>query len=62
MTVTHVGYLWMEQLISIEFELITYITGLPSRGEDPAQFLEDNTKEKELAEKTKKKYGTERGS
>jgi hypothetical protein len=35
MAVTHGGYLWLEQLVSIDVELITYITGLPSRGEDP---------------------------
>jgi hypothetical protein len=29
---------------------------------DPAQFLEDKTKEKALAEEMKKKYDTERGS
>jgi hypothetical protein len=32
MTVTHEGYLWVEELISIDVELISYITGLPSRG------------------------------
>jgi hypothetical protein len=62
MAVTHGRYLWLEQLISIDVELITYITGLPSWGEDPTQFLEDKTKEKALAEEMKKKYGTERGS
>jgi hypothetical protein len=43
-------------------DLITYITGLPLRGEDPVQFLEDKMKEKELAEEMKKKYGIEMGS
>jgi hypothetical protein len=51
----------LEQLVS-DVELITYITWLPSRGQDPAQFLEDKTKEKALDEEMKKKYGTERGS
>jgi hypothetical protein len=36
MEVTHGGYLWLEQLVSIDVELISYITGMPSRGEDPA--------------------------
>jgi hypothetical protein len=62
MAVTHGGYLWLEQLVSIDVELIAYITGLPSWGMDPAQFLEDKTKEKALAEEMKKKYDTERGS
>jgi hypothetical protein len=50
MAVTHGGYMCLEQLVSIDIELIAYITGLPSRGEDPVQFLEDNTKEKALVE------------
>jgi hypothetical protein len=62
MEVTHGGYLWLEQVVSIDVELIAYITGLPSRGEEPMQFLEDKTKEKALAEEMKKKYGTKRGS
>jgi hypothetical protein len=62
MAVTHGGYIWLEQLVSIDVELIAHITGLPSRGMDPTQFLEDKTKEKALAEEMKKKYGTERGS
>jgi hypothetical protein len=30
MAVTHGGYLWLEQLVSIDVEFITHITGLPS--------------------------------
>jgi hypothetical protein len=62
MEVTHGGYLWVEEPVSIDVELIVYITGLPSRGESPVQFLDDKTKEKALAEEMKKMYGTERGS
>ena len=62
MVVTHGGYLWLEQLVSIYVELITYIKGMPSCGGDPTQFLEDKMKEKALAEEMKNKYGTERGS
>jgi hypothetical protein len=60
--VLHGGFLWMEQPISIDVELITTITGLPSMGENPAQYLDDKTKEKALAEEMKRTYGTERGS
>jgi hypothetical protein len=62
MEVTHGRYLWLEQLILIDVELIAYIIGLPSWGEDPAQFLEEKTKDKALAKEMKNKYGTERGS
>jgi hypothetical protein len=62
MPVTHGGYLCLEQVISIDVEIIAYITRLPSWGEEPTQFLEDKTKEKALAKEMKKKYGTERGS
>jgi hypothetical protein len=50
------------QAVSIDVELIVHITGLPSRGMDPAQFLDDKTKEKALAEEMKNKYDTERGT
>jgi hypothetical protein len=62
MAVTHRGYLWVEEPVSIDVELIVFITGLPSQGESPMQFLDDKTKEKALAEEMKKTYGTERGS
>ena len=35
---------------------------LPSRGENPTQYLDENTKEKEKVEEMKKTYGIERGS
>jgi hypothetical protein len=35
MAVTHRGYLWVEELVSIDVELIVYITGLPYWGEKP---------------------------
>jgi hypothetical protein len=33
MEVLHGGFLWMEEPISIDVELIAFITGLPSMGE-----------------------------
>jgi hypothetical protein len=36
--------LWLDKLISIVVELIAYITGLPSWGMDPTQFLKDKKK------------------
>jgi hypothetical protein len=62
MTVTHGGYLWVEEPVSIDVELIAFITGFPSRGESLVQFLDEKTKEKELVEEMKNTYGTERGS
>jgi hypothetical protein len=62
MAVLHGGFLWMEEPVSIDVELIAFITGLPSMGESPTQYLDDKTKEKALAEEMKKTYGTKRGS
>jgi hypothetical protein len=36
MVVLHGGLLWLEDLISIDIELIPFITGLPTMGESPA--------------------------
>jgi hypothetical protein len=57
MVITHGGYLWLEQVISIDMDLTAYITRLPTWGETPTQFLDDKTKEKALNEEMKKKYG-----
>jgi hypothetical protein len=62
MEVTHIGYLWVEEPVSIDVELISYITGLPYRGENPALYLDDKKKEKALAEDMENTYGIERGS
>jgi hypothetical protein len=58
MAATHGGYLWLEQIVSIDVDLIAYITVFPTRGETPAQFLDEKTKEKELDAEMKNKYGT----
>ena len=52
----------MEQTISIDVELITMITGLPSMGENLAPYLNEKIKEKALAEEMKITYAIERGS
>jgi hypothetical protein len=62
MVVTHGGYLWVEDLVSIYVELIAFIKGMSSRSESPTHFLDDKKKEKELDEDMKKTYGIERGS
>jgi hypothetical protein len=62
MVVTHGGDIWLYKLISIDVDIIAHITGLPSQGIDPTQFLDDKTKKKALAEEMKKKYGIDRGT
>jgi hypothetical protein len=52
----------VEEPILIDVELISFITGLPSRGENLAHYLDDKKKEKVLVEEMKKTYGTKRGS
>jgi hypothetical protein len=61
MVVTHGGDIWLDKLVSIDIEIIVHITGMPSWGMDPAQFLDDKTKNKSLAKEMKNKYGTDRG-
>jgi hypothetical protein len=61
MEITHGRDIWLENLVSIYVELIAHITGLPSQGMDPTQFLDEKTKDKELMEEMKKKFGTDRG-
>jgi hypothetical protein len=62
LALVHGGILWMDMMVSIDVDLIAEITGLPTDGENPTQYLDDKTKEKALAEEMKKTYGTERGS
>jgi hypothetical protein len=58
----HGGILWMDRPVSIDVDLIVEITGLPTDGEKPEQYLDDKTKEKSIADEIKNKYGTDRGS
>jgi hypothetical protein len=44
MAVLHGGFLWLEEPISIDVDLITFIIGLPSNDESPMQYLDDKTK------------------
>jgi hypothetical protein len=62
MEVTHDRDIWLDKLVLIDVEIIAHITGLSSRGMDPAQFINYKTKEKSLMEEMKKKYGTNRGT
>jgi hypothetical protein len=61
LVVLHGGFLWLDEPVSIDVEIISFIIGLPSNGENPAQYLDDKTKEKALTEDMKKTYGIERG-
>jgi uncharacterized membrane protein len=62
LAVLHGGILWLDELVSIDIELIAFTTGLPLDGEKPTQYLDDKNKEKSLAEEMNKTYGIERGS
>jgi len=52
----------MEEPVSIDVELIVFITGFPLMGESPVQYLDEKTKENYLVEEMKKTYMMERGS
>jgi hypothetical protein len=62
LAVTHGGDIWLDKPVHITIELITQITGLPTRGMDLALILDDKSKEKALAEEMKNKYDTNRGT
>ena len=62
LVVKHGRDIWSDKLMSIDVDLITNITRLPTRGMDLAQFQDDKSREKVLAEDMKKKYGTDRGT
>jgi hypothetical protein len=61
MAVLHGGFLWMEEPISINVELITFIIGLLSMGESLTQYLDENINGKALDEEIKKTYNKKRG-
>jgi hypothetical protein len=58
----HGGILWMDRSVPITVDLITGITGLPTDGEKPEQYLEDKTRAKAISDEIKAKYGIERGN
>jgi len=51
----------LDKPFPITIDIIAQIIGLPIQGMDPTLVLDDKSKEKELAEEMKKKYGTARG-
>jgi hypothetical protein len=61
MEVTHSGYLWVEEHVSIDIDIISFIIGIPYRGDNPMHYLDDKTKENALVEEMKKTYDTKRG-
>jgi hypothetical protein len=58
--VTHGRDIWLDNIVSIDIELILHITGFPSWGMDPTQFLDNKKKEKVIMEEMNNKYGTDR--
>jgi hypothetical protein len=62
LALVHEGSLLMDMLVSINFDLITTITGLPTDGEKLEQYMDDKTKENALAEELKKTHETKTGS
>jgi hypothetical protein len=58
----HDGILWMDRSVPITVDLIAAITGLPTDGENPEQYLEDKTRAKAISDEIKAKYGMEHGN
>jgi hypothetical protein len=49
----HGGITWMDRLVPIDFDLIDKIIGLPTSGAQPEEYLENKSREKEIAEEVK---------
>jgi hypothetical protein len=62
LAVVNGGIIWLDRPILIDVELIEKIKGIPIDGEKHAQYMDDKTKEKALAEEMKQTYKIERGS
>jgi len=62
LAVLHGGFLWLEEPVSIDVELISFITGLPSNCENLVQYWDDKTKDKAFTKEMNKTYGKKIGS
>jgi hypothetical protein len=49
MVVLHGGFLWMEEIVSIDMKSITFMTSLSSLGKSPMQYLDEKKKDKALS-------------
>jgi hypothetical protein len=49
----HGGILWMDNLVPIDVYLIANITGFPTNGINPEDYLENKAKDKEIAKEVK---------
>jgi hypothetical protein len=52
----------MDRLVPIDISLISNITGFPTSGAQPEEYLENKAREKEIAEIVKAQFGTNRGN
>jgi hypothetical protein len=58
----HGGILWMDRLVPIDVDLIAKITGFPTSGVNPEDYLDNKSRDKEIAEEVKAQFGTNRGT
>jgi hypothetical protein len=58
----HGGILWMDRSVPIDVDLIAKITGFPTNGVKPEDYLENKERDKEIAEEVKAQFGTNRGT
>jgi hypothetical protein len=57
----HGGTLWIDPQVSINTQLIAWITGLQIKGEDLKTIFANKSREKSLSESMKDKFNTFRG-
>jgi hypothetical protein len=52
----------MDRLVHIDVALITKITGLPTVGAQPKEYLDNKENEKEITKIVKEQFGTKKGN
>jgi hypothetical protein len=58
----HGGILWMDRPVPIDISLIAKITGFPTIGTQPEEYLENKAQEKEITEIVNVQFGKNMGT
>jgi hypothetical protein len=58
----HGGILWMERSVPIDVDPIAKITGFPTNDVKPKDYLDNKSRDKEIAKEVKVQFGIDRGN